>query len=1307
MMKLNRWFISDRAITRPEQDEFGHVDVAAQLADIVQTVEGPATIGLIGGFGTGKSSIGNLLEWRLASHDQFQVVTLSGERHTGIARQRALVYSFAEALQEDAGVGRAKIERILGKIEASEDLEQPDLTSVPLVSFLSEQRGTMLRAVWRTLLVATFVYLAGVALAAIVNIFREQDLNILTAPLNVGYLAILLFVTLGTLLVRVFEPWIRASLSPRHRTSRRPRAEAADELERVFGDLAALCPKKLVVVVDDIDRLPPEEVLEALATIKSLQAVPKKYPPIFIIACDDEIVRRAIQVADPGLSSIDGSQQKAAEAYLNKLFLVRQPLPPPLREDMTGFARKVLQAPQTNHAGQAALGDSLTGVLEVLIHQGVVDPRHVVRLLNAFFADYRLATVREKGAGRLAARSVTGAPLTLARLTVLRVDFANAYAAVRDEYDLLEALDAHVLGQNLDKSQEALITQARLRPPARLPETPSGVRDDDEESDDELRAPAVKTDGSPQELPAELADFLRRTARYVEQNVPLGPFFYLSETGAGRILGSKRAEQIRVALENNDVETVRSRLTDDESIADAAVDHIKATLGLSRIGLPLTNAIATASSCLVDAPDTRRSDLAAEIATIISREPQVAPEPAALADLIRHAPETYRAGLIEKAADFAADEDAVTPRAMILGELAVEFPRERRLTAALAGYFVELPSHSGHAEAREWIALVGLLDIDDRNRIYGPEFYSAVIRSTVGAPDDAIPVEDADAFGELLQAAPQAVSSSTSVLEGVLSCFAADGVEPRWFAMRALEHLVILAPSVQKVLAEVSKVCVSTEVSPYRQTLKSAMKVIASLSVDHSVVLKEMASAEVAEVVAAVTTTGSQEDVPTQIEAARALESLGQLWPDDIAPAVDALVSVLDSRRSTEDKAGQAIQAALLSVLDVLPPDVGERAAEALLSPIATATDQNAPSVRMAIEAIPEACRSDQGRSLVASRVGAWRQVFQASIAKPAQVRPQAEALRVAALHNAFTVAEQQELLARLNALVTQSHPLVDAAAETLSTIPWGGSLRSGAGAALSSAWDEVDDEVRQRVLDDLSLWPHRDASPDADLLDKVTQFLVEDDKGSPEHLTSLWPWLSIKNRASILASDVDRSFRRSKLQDAETDERYATLLAATHASSFSEIFEDFHSAAGDRTSAAAVQFIEEAITDEHVGWDDAYVRLATKLVSEDDAETLAREGMKAMNEGATRAGRAASLVAWLRLRHSAGLAHLNDDLREAIMRLLPSADEDLAGRLGHVSTPMPDRTFRTALRTLRTDQDNQRSRSAADAFLAGRTMKS
>jgi ABC-type dipeptide/oligopeptide/nickel transport system ATPase subunit len=107
MAKLSRWFISDRAIERPEQDEFGHVDVAAQLADIVDTVKAPATIGLLGSFGTGKSSIGNLLAARLASHHRFQVVTLSGERHTGIARQRALVYSFAEALQEDASLGRA------------------------------------------------------------------------------------------------------------------------------------------------------------------------------------------------------------------------------------------------------------------------------------------------------------------------------------------------------------------------------------------------------------------------------------------------------------------------------------------------------------------------------------------------------------------------------------------------------------------------------------------------------------------------------------------------------------------------------------------------------------------------------------------------------------------------------------------------------------------------------------------------------------------------------------------------------------------------------------------------------------------------------------------------------------------------------------------------------------------------------------------------------------------------------------------------------------------------------------------------
>ena len=433
-----RWFVTDRAIDDPGQDAFSHDDVAGQLAVIVSNITPPATVGLLGGFGTGKSSIGNLLAKRLTGHATLQVVTLSAEKHSDTARQRAIVYSLAEALRDDAGVDDKKIQRVLGRIEQSEDVEGPELDAVPpLLGFLNANRRALLRAAVVGLAAAAALWLLGVLVSILLRVTDTIDENPLTFPITSGYQVVPLAVGLFGILSALGASWGRAALTPRSITRSRPRAEAADELERVFADLVLLVKKRLVIVVDDIDRLAPNQVLQALATIKTLQAVPRSHPPVFIVSCDDKIVRKAIQDAYPGISRVDGSERVAAEEYLNKLFVVRQSLPPHLKEDMRKYAMAVLTSDTTNHAGPEHLGTSLRGVLEILIHDGVNDPRHVIRLLNAYFTDYRLARVREGPGGRLGAGEVTGNPLMLARLTVLRADFTDYYEMIREEFELL------------------------------------------------------------------------------------------------------------------------------------------------------------------------------------------------------------------------------------------------------------------------------------------------------------------------------------------------------------------------------------------------------------------------------------------------------------------------------------------------------------------------------------------------------------------------------------------------------------------------------------------------------------------------------------------------------------------------------------------------------------------------------------------------------------------------------------------------------------------------------------------------------
>ena len=89
-----------------------------------------------------------------------------------------------------------------------------------------------------------------------------------------------------------------AMLKPATLTDLKPRAEAADEIEEVFGQLVDhhynRRDKRLVVFIDDIDRLNEDDLLDALRALRSLQSVPRGREPIFVISCNEKIVQRAV-----------------------------------------------------------------------------------------------------------------------------------------------------------------------------------------------------------------------------------------------------------------------------------------------------------------------------------------------------------------------------------------------------------------------------------------------------------------------------------------------------------------------------------------------------------------------------------------------------------------------------------------------------------------------------------------------------------------------------------------------------------------------------------------------------------------------------------------------------------------------------------------------------------------------------------------------------------------------------------------------------------------------------------------------------
>ncbi|MFC8522354.1 P-loop NTPase fold protein [Pseudarthrobacter sp. NPDC057230] len=589
--QMGTWYLPDTPEKDPENDAFGHADVADNLLTMIRGAKTERLlIGLLGGFGVGKSTVIELLKRKLQGDKDLTVVRLSAERHEVGGFHRSFVFAFAEELVEVAAIKKETAEEQLLGLEYSTSTAISDFSSSPAARlarrFASiDARRTLWKMLWW---VGGAVVLAAL-MALVIFAAGGDPLALVTS----GFASLL--VVGATVASSVQSLWqiakpekaLVSALKPGTLTRSRPRVEAADEFERAFGRLTELVRGRLVIAVDDIDRLSPDEVLAGLNSIRSFQLTCKDAKrPIFIVSADERIIATAIKKSEPGLASTDDESDRSAVAYLNRLFVQRQHVPPHGLSDIQGFAKTLLT--RSNHLGITHLGQDIDDVLNILIHDRVTDPRHVVRLLNAFFGDLRLALLRERREGirSIAKGEVSGHPKTLARMTVLKVDFPRFYESLQADLDLLESIERIVAGTEGEPDVQ------RLSDAGWAITTEEGQR---------------------------LAGYVGRTAGWVAGSVDLLPFIYLGQDEIDRDLGSKDARHARSLLANAQVAELRNLLNQSSLERQTAFTRLMRE-SLSRLpSHELGNAVRTAVAIADQVPAGEFSALADSIAATLPR----------------------------------------------------------------------------------------------------------------------------------------------------------------------------------------------------------------------------------------------------------------------------------------------------------------------------------------------------------------------------------------------------------------------------------------------------------------------------------------------------------------------------------------------------------------------------------------------------------------------------------------------------------------------------------------------------------------
>lgn len=281
----------------------------------------PVTVGVYGDWGSGKSSVIQLLRQRIATEPDLLAVYFNGWRFEGYEDAKAaLASTILEQIQEEA--------------------------EKPTGGKLAQVKDTVVEAVkgfWGRIdrlrlgkQLVTVGANAGIAAGVVA----------LGATAAVPLTAAALFAAVAKSLADSGKDISGEKLA--ELIKEREAADATEQREmhisirdfhEEFGELVKkLGVKRLVVVVDDLDRCLPHNVIETLEAIRLFLAAPKT---AFVIAADEALIREAVAYRfpeAPSTGSLDGRPRASVGArYLEKLIQVPIRVPPLSPSDLHGY----------------------------------------------------------------------------------------------------------------------------------------------------------------------------------------------------------------------------------------------------------------------------------------------------------------------------------------------------------------------------------------------------------------------------------------------------------------------------------------------------------------------------------------------------------------------------------------------------------------------------------------------------------------------------------------------------------------------------------------------------------------------------------------------------------------------------------------------------------------------------------------------------------------------------------------------------------------------------------------------------------
>lgn len=388
-----------------KEDFFGsHREVARAIAELVLTEDGGKAIALEGIWGSGKSTTVRLLRKELTERpDDGSVFVFDAWAHRGDPLRRSFIEEFVRHLNEigwieeeewNPRVEELSHRRVKRRVESEPQLTTPGKWMIVLL-FLVPFGFALFTAQdpsSRQQIVGGGLALAPVVFALAVWAWNSLPRNKADEPVKNDELNVL-----GIFINEVHRREVSTKVSSPDPTS----VEFRDIFTDLLSDGLSRSERRLIVAIDNLDRIDAEEALTIWSTMRTFFELgsPERSEWLdrfwLLVPYDKQSLRRLwrAELSDQQTGNAKRravmERPDAAQAFIDKSFQIRFRVSPPVRSDWRDFFSKKLSEALPSHASEEE-----SYLLYQIYHQsrdtaGRVTPRDIVLFLNQLGALHR------------------------------------------------------------------------------------------------------------------------------------------------------------------------------------------------------------------------------------------------------------------------------------------------------------------------------------------------------------------------------------------------------------------------------------------------------------------------------------------------------------------------------------------------------------------------------------------------------------------------------------------------------------------------------------------------------------------------------------------------------------------------------------------------------------------------------------------------------------------------------------------------------------------------------------------------------